>query len=74
MWRRKPMEIMTGRSEGYLALPYSSYLHTTVRRARALSERRSHRYVTLEHLLLALMDDPDARRLLGAVGADAATI
>ncbi|MGA7329781.1 MAG: Clp protease N-terminal domain-containing protein [Rhodomicrobium sp.] len=65
---------MTGRSEGYLALPYSSYLHTTVRRARALSERRSHRYVTLEHLLLALVDDPDARGLLKAVGADAATI
>ena len=55
-------------------LPRTAYLDHTLRRARTAAEQRSHRYVTLEHLLLALLDDPDAGRLLQVIGADVAVI
>ncbi len=55
-------------------LPRTAYLDHTLRRARTAAEQRSHRYVTLEHLLLALLDDPDASRLLQTTGADIAVI
>ncbi len=55
-------------------LPRTAYLDHTLRRARTAAEQRSHRYVTLEHLLLALLDDPDAARLLQTMGADIAVI
>ena len=45
-------------------LAQSANLSTTMRRAIAAAQQRSHRYVTLEHLLLALLDDPDAQMLL----------
>jgi hypothetical protein len=51
-------------------LPQSAYLSLSIRRAISAAQQRSHRYVTLEHLLLALLDDPDAQGLLEAVGAD----
>mgnify|MGYP005813093249 CR=1 FL=1 len=54
----------------YAELPRSPYLDNALRRARTAAEQRSHRYVTLEHLLLALLDDPDAIGLLEATGAD----
>jgi neural Wiskott-Aldrich syndrome protein len=55
-------------------LPRTAYLNHTLRRARTAAEQRSHRYVTLEHLLLALLDDPDAAKLLQAAGADVSVI
>jgi hypothetical protein len=55
-------------------LPQSAYLSLSIRRAISAAQQRSHRYVTLEHLLLALLDDPDAQRLMEAVGADIAAI
>lgn len=55
-------------------LPRTAYLDHTLRRARTAAEQRSHGYVTLEHLLLALLDDPDAARLLQTTGADVAVI
>ncbi len=55
-------------------LPHTVYLDHTVRRAITAAGQRTHRYVTLEHLLLALLDDPDAAELLKAVGADATAI
>jgi hypothetical protein len=55
-------------------LPRSAYLDHTLRRARTAAEQRSHRYVTLEHFLSALLDDPDAARLLRDAGADYAGI
>ncbi len=55
-------------------LPRTAYLDHTLRRARTAAEQRSHRYVALEHLLLALLDDPDAARLLQSTGADVAVI
>jgi hypothetical protein len=65
---------MADRSAEYAELPRTAYMENTLRRARTAAEQRSHRYVTLEHLLLALMDDPDALALLRAVGADVAII
>ncbi|MDZ4791635.1 MAG: Clp protease N-terminal domain-containing protein [Hyphomicrobiales bacterium] len=50
--------------------PQSPVLIMTLRRAAAFAQQRSHRYVTLEHLLLALMDDQDAVLLLRDVNAD----
>lgn len=55
-------------------LPQSAYLSLSIRRAVSAAQQRSHRYVTLEHLLLALLDDPDALHLLEAVGADISAI
>ena len=59
---------------GQQELPRTAELNHTLRRARAAAEQRSHRYVTFEHLLLSLMDDPDAADLLQRMGADAAAI
>ncbi len=55
-------------------LPQSAYLSLSMRRAISAAQQRSHRYVTLEHLLLALLDDPDALALLEAVRADISAI
>ncbi len=65
---------MNDQSAAYVDLPRTAYLNHTLRRARTAAEQRSHRYVTLEHLLLALLDDPDAAKLLQAAGADVAVI
>jgi Clp amino terminal domain, pathogenicity island component len=65
---------MNDQSPGQAELPRSPYLDHSLRRARSAAEQRSHRYVTLEHLLFALLDDPDAARLLSAAGADVALI
>jgi neural Wiskott-Aldrich syndrome protein len=65
---------MNDHSAGYTELPRTAYLDHTLRRARTAAEQRSHRYVTPEHLLLALVDDPDAVELLTAVDADIAVI
>lgn len=65
---------MTEQSQGHQELPRTAYLDHTLRRARTAAEQRSHRYVTLEHLLLTLLDDPDAARLLQIAGADVAAI
>jgi len=61
-------------SAGHAELPRTAYLTHTLRRSKTAAEQRSHRYVTLEHLLFALLDDPDALSLLEAVGADIAAI
>ncbi|MGO8951823.1 MAG: Clp protease N-terminal domain-containing protein [Rhodomicrobium sp.] len=65
---------MNDHSAGYTELPRTAYLDHTLRRARTAAEQRSHRYVTLEHFLLALLDDPDALSLLRIAGADVAVI
>ncbi|MEJ2124627.1 MAG: Clp protease N-terminal domain-containing protein [Alphaproteobacteria bacterium] len=51
-------------------LAQSAYLESTMRRAIAAAQQRSHRYVTLEHLLLALLEDPDAQALLESMNID----
>ncbi len=55
-------------------LPQSAYLSLSIRRSISAAQQRSHRYVTLEHLLLSLLDDPDALALLEGVRADIAAI
>jgi hypothetical protein len=70
----RPVGPMNDHSAGYAELPRTAYLDHTLRRARTAAEQRSHRYVTLEHFLLALLDDPDALRLLQTLGADTAAI
>jgi ATP-dependent Clp protease ATP-binding subunit ClpA len=45
-------------------------LQQTFARAVQDASRRRHEYLTLEHLLLALADDPDANDVLESVGID----
>ena len=44
----------------------SRNLEKTLRRALALANARQHEYATLEHLLMALLDDEDALAVLKA--------
>ena len=45
---------------------FSRPLEDTLHRAVALANARSHEYATLEHLLLALVEDPDASAVMSA--------
>jgi len=45
-------------------------LQATLRKAYDEAQRMRHEYVTLEHLLLALLDDPKAEKALEACGAN----
>jgi ATP-dependent Lon protease len=56
------------------ALPLSPAFEATRRRAMASATQRAHRYATLEHLLLALIDDADASAVLRACNADLAAL
>ena len=49
---------------------FSSALEATLHRSVALAAERKHGYNTLEHLLLALIDDPDAAAVMEACAAD----
>ncbi len=49
---------------------FSADLETTLHRALAHAKARNHEFATLEHLLLALMDDPDAIAVMRASGVD----
>ncbi len=48
----------------------SANLEQTLHRALASANERRHEYATLEHLLLALTEDPDAVAVLRACGLD----
>ena len=48
----------------------SENLQSSLKRALDLAREHAHEFVTLEHLLLALIDDPDARTALTSLGAD----
>src|SRR5688572_8093902 len=48
----------------------SRNLEQTLHRALAFATERRHEYATLEHLLLALTDDPDAVAVMRACGVD----
>jgi ATP-dependent Lon protease len=48
----------------------STGLQWTLDRALAHANRRNHQYATLEHLVLALIEDPDASALMGECNAD----
>jgi CubicO group peptidase (beta-lactamase class C family) len=52
----------------------SRTLEETLRHALALARDRRHEYATLEHLLLALIDDPDAAPVMAACLVDIAKL
>jgi ATP-dependent Clp protease ATP-binding subunit ClpA len=49
-------------------------LQTTVQSAVNLAKARGHEYVTLEHLMLSLLDDSDAKLILTRCGLDFSTM
>ena len=52
----------------------SRELEETLRRAMSNAASRSHEFATLEHLLVALTDDCDAREVLEACGVEIPTL
>ena len=49
---------------------FSNTLEQAIHAALALANRRQHELATLEHLLLALLDEPDAARVMRACSVD----
>ncbi|EPX86751.1 ATP-dependent Clp protease ATP-binding subunit ClpA [Salipiger mucosus] len=49
---------------------FSNTLEQAIHAALALANSRSHEFATLEHLLLALVDEPDAARVMKACSVD----
>ncbi len=49
---------------------FSNTLEQAIHAALALANSRSHEFATLEHLLLALIDEPDAVRVMKACSVD----
>ncbi|MFZ5963438.1 ATP-dependent Clp protease ATP-binding subunit ClpA [Thalassococcus sp. BH17M4-6] len=49
---------------------FSNTLEQSIHAALALANSRSHEFATLEHLLLALIDEPDAARVMKACNVD----
>ena len=49
---------------------FSSTLEQAIHGALALANARRHEFATLEHLLLALIDEPDAARVMQACSVD----
>ena len=49
---------------------FSNTLEHAIHSALALANSRSHEFATLEHLLLALIDEPDAVRVMKACSVD----
>ena len=49
---------------------FSTTLEKAIHSALALANARRHEFATLEHLLLALIDEPDAKRVMQACSVD----
>jgi len=49
---------------------FSTTLERAIHQALAFANERRHEFATLEHLLLALMDEPDATRVMRACSVD----
>jgi ATP-dependent Clp protease ATP-binding subunit ClpA len=49
---------------------FSTTLEQAIHSALALANSRRHELATLEHLLLALIDEPDAARVMKACSVD----
>ena len=49
---------------------FSNTLEQAIHAALALANARRHEFATLEHLLLALVDEPDAARVMKACSVD----
>nr|WP_216654641.1 ATP-dependent Clp protease ATP-binding subunit ClpA [Pseudogemmobacter hezensis] len=64
-------QIPPGPEEQEQAVPsFSSTLEQAIHGALALANARRHELATLEHLLLALIDEPDAARVMKACSVD----
>jgi hypothetical protein len=59
-----------GGGPGAPGLRFSKALELTLSRALASANERMHEFATLEHLLLALIDDVDALEVMTACGVD----
>jgi Glyoxalase superfamily protein/Clp amino terminal domain, pathogenicity island component len=57
-------------ADGAAALSFSRDLELTLHRALTYANEREHEYATLEHLLLALIDDVDASAVMKACKVD----
>ncbi|MFM9851571.1 MAG: AAA family ATPase, partial [Sphingomonadaceae bacterium] len=53
---------------------FARELETTLHNALAAAASRKHEYATLEHLLLALIDDDHASKVMSACGVDASEL
>jgi hypothetical protein len=53
---------------------FSRELESTLHQALGCANQRNHEYATLEHLLLALIDEPDASAVMKACGVDLAAL
>jgi ATP-dependent Clp protease ATP-binding subunit ClpA len=51
---------------------FAQTLEKTLHTALQHASDRTHEYATLEHLLLALVDDPEASEVMTACGVDLA--
>ena len=49
---------------------FTTTLEHSIHAALALANSKSHEFATLEHLLLTLIDEPDAQRVLKACDVD----
>ncbi len=49
---------------------FSNSLEKAIHQALTYANERHHEYATLEHLLLALIEDPDAAAVMGACNVD----
>ena len=71
---KRPRCVGTGHTppiEGAHKVPsFSTTLEQSIHGALALANARRHELATLEHLLLALIDEPDATRVLQACAVD----
>ncbi len=57
-------------AEAFSSIPMSSNLGDSLERGHRFAREQSHRLVTLEHLLLALSEDPEASLILEAANVD----
>ena len=53
---------------------FTTTLEHSIHAALALANSKSHEFATLEHLLLTLIDEPDAQRVLQACDVDLETL
>jgi ATP-dependent Clp protease ATP-binding subunit ClpA len=60
--------------EDFPSATFSLHLEETLRRAIGYAKARRHAYATLEHLLLALVDDPEASEVMRACNVDLAQL
>lgn len=69
-----PPAPVASNADGIWDLPWSSDLNAALHQALASAKQRRHQYATIEHLLLALLDDSNAATTMKACGVDLRTL